>query len=165
MDVHECMTIHLTVSHWQLNAAAALTMPRKKVTSYNPSTSHGSMPATTLQSRGRGLHLGLGTKNKLTSSSCGQGLASFINIIMVPEVLHACYDSDICEFHSEHGFKRLRLVCKAVREVLQRELHAYTLLLGAEDQQDHQTVVTFLKSIDLLRLKVVFSSPAETGEQ
>lgn len=105
---------------------------------------------------------GVGRGKDVTAA--GHGLSTLVDALAAPQLAHACYNSDVLDFDPEQGLKGLRLVSKTVKEVLQRMLRAYTMQLGAEDQPDLPVVVEFLKSIDLLRLKFVFSTLAETGE-
>lgn len=95
---------------------------------------------------------------------CGNGFSTLVDALAVPQLVDACYNSDVCALAPAHGLKGLRLVGKSFREVLQRMLHAYTLRLPTENQPDLHNVVAFLKTIDLLRLKVVFTTLAEPGE-
>lgn len=91
-------------------------------------------------------------------------MSTLVHALMVPQLAQACCDRFISNGVHNYDLKRLRLVCKGVREILQKELHSYTMLLGYYTKPDANTVVDFLKSIDLLRLKVVFPKMT-TGEQ
>lgn len=101
------------------------------------------------------------------SATTGHGLSTFADALVVPQLAHACFHSDCGYGHPDRGFKRLRLVSKGVAAVLQRMMHSYTLRLGNEAHADIHQAVKFMKSIDLLRLHIVFPELELqlTGEQ
>lgn len=86
-----------------------------------------------------------------------------MDALMVPQLAQACCDPKFWVGDPNHDLKRLRLVSKGMREVLQRVLHSYTLQLGDKTQLGNHKVAKFLRSINLLRLKVVFPK-LPTGE-
>lgn len=95
----------------------------------------------------------------------GSGSSTFIDLlIMVPQLANACFNLDCPPDDPEYGLKSLRLLCKEARQFSRRVMRAYTLLLGAADQPELDTIVKFLEGINLLRLKIVFYRVEVNGE-
>lgn len=104
-----------------------------------------------------------GTRKKKAADS---GLSSFTDALVVPQLWRAC--SRILSNHNDaaagSGLKKLRLVSQRVREVLQRVIQGYTLVLGAEAQASTAQVLNLFKSASLLSLRIVYPNSTVAGE-
>lgn len=102
---------------------------------------------------------------KQVASSPRNRSSMFPAALLVPHLAQACVraldenDSDA----PGSSLKKLRLVSRGVKEVLQRRVSGYTLKLGAEHQARSLACVTFLRSVRLLSLTVVFPTLPASG--
>lgn len=93
------------------------------------------------------------------------GPSMFPAALLVPHLAQACIraldenDSDA----PGSSLKKLRLVSRGVKEVLQRRVSGYTLTLGAEHQAHSLACMAFLRSVRLLSLIVVFPTLPASG--
>lgn len=105
-----------------------------------------------------------GARKKKTAD---KGLSSFTDALVVPQLARACTRilSNYNDASAGSGLKKLRLVSQRVRDVLQRGIQGYTLVLGAEAQASTAQVLDFFEGASLLSLSIVYPTSKPAGER
>lgn len=86
--------------------------------------------------------------------------------LAVPDLAQACFTVlDENEILPGTAIKKLRLVCKAVRDVMNTLVKSYTLQLEGTNLADIRSIINLLKGTRLLRLSILFPELAAAGEQ
>lgn len=90
----------------------------------------------------------------------------FSEALAVPDLAQACFEVlDQNEVLPGAAIKKLRLVCKAVRDVMHTLVKSYTLQMEASNMADIQDIIKLLNGTRLLRLSILFPELSAAGEE